>query len=47
MRIMGVKLRSSLVPRPSEGGGEGRPGIHCMHMHALLLLQILPSILAL
>ena len=29
MRIMGVKLRSSLVPRPSEGGGEGRPGIQC------------------
>ena len=20
----------SLVPRPSEGEGEGRPGIHCM-----------------
>ncbi len=25
-------LNSSLVPRPSEGGGEGRPGVYCMRM---------------
>ena len=24
---------TSLVPRPSRGGGERRPGIHCMRMH--------------
>ena len=23
----------SLVPRPSDGEEEGRPGTHCMHMH--------------
>ena len=31
-------VRASLVPRPSEGEGEGRPGIHCMRMHYIFCI---------
>ena len=31
--IQEFKAPIILIPRPSEGEGEGRPGTHCIRMH--------------
>ena len=38
LRVGPLQKKSSLVPRPSEGGGEGRPGDEARIKTPLLLL---------